>query len=285
MSLVTPDAVLVEMDTAGLASRLLAIGIDLLVMGAVSAGLILLAGALGGLSGGGDVAVVVIIFAVFAFRILYPALLEARWRGRTLGKAALGLRVVTVEGAPARFRHTLVRALIGLVEIELTGGSLALVSVLLSRRNQRLGDKFAGTMVMRERSAARATEAVRFDPAPGSDAYSATLDVSNLGASEYGTVRSFLMRAPQLSAEVRDRLARQIATPLAQRMCHTPPAGMSAEVFLLNVASAVQRRRGSTPGVPGTPPAPPVGGLVDPEVEAVTVEETSGRDGGFTAPA
>ena len=46
----------------------------------------------------------------------YPAAFETLWRGRTLGKAALGLRVVTIEGAPVRFRHAAIRSMLGLFD-------------------------------------------------------------------------------------------------------------------------------------------------------------------------
>lgn len=266
-SVVTPEAVLVEIDTAGLGSRLVAAAIDALIMFAAFMALLLVGGGVGALTsggGGGELLVgALVIFSAFALRLLYPALLESRWRGRTLGKAAMGLRVVTTQGAPIRFRHAIIRAAVGFFEIDLTGGGLALIAVLVSRRNQRLGDYAAGTMVVRERTAARATEAVTFLPVPGTEDYAATLDVAGLGPAEYGTVRSFLLRAPSLAPDVRDRLARQIATPLAARMRHLPPGSLSAEVFLVAVAAAVQRR-GQQPPEPVAPavvaPDPPASG-------------------------
>ena len=79
---------------------------------------------------------------------------ETLWRGRTLGKAALGLRVVTVEGAPVRFRHAAIRATLGLVDFFAhVRRARCSRSLLLTRRSQRLGDLVAGTIVLRERTA------------------------------------------------------------------------------------------------------------------------------------
>ena len=86
----------------------------------------------------------------------YPTVMETLWRGRTIGKIALGLRVVTVEGAPVRFRHAAIRATLGLVDFLLTSGAGAVVSVLMTHRSQRLGDLVAGTVVLRERTGLRA---------------------------------------------------------------------------------------------------------------------------------
>lgn len=286
MGLVTPEAVLLELDTAGLGSRLVAIVLDGLVLFVASLALAFAGAGLAQLSGLGSAAAAVAIFAVFVLRLMYPAVLESRWRGRTLGKAALGLRVVTDEGAPIRFRHALVRAAVGIFEMELTGGSVALLAVLVSRRNQRLGDMAAGTIVVRERSAAGFTESVRFHPVPGTEAYVTTLDVTGLGPAEYGTVRSFLLRAHTLAPDVRSRLAGQIASPLAARMHHSPPPGMAAEVFLVSLAAAVQERsRATQPRDVGA--AASVAALPDPVLPSADVPPPVEHDeqGAFRPPA
>src|ERR1700729_330258 len=62
----------------------------------------------------------------------YPTVFETLSRGRSLGKLALGLRVVSDDGGPERFRQALMRALAAVLEIWLTLGFLALVTSLLS---------------------------------------------------------------------------------------------------------------------------------------------------------
>src|SRR4051794_26488650 len=80
-----------------------------------------------------------------------PTTVETLSRGRSLGKVAAGLRVVRDDGGPTRMRHALVRALVAVVEIFLTLGSVALVTSMLNVRGKRLGDLLAGTFVLRER--------------------------------------------------------------------------------------------------------------------------------------
>ena len=80
-----------------------------------------------------------------------PIAVETLSHGRSLGKLACGLRVVRDDGGPIRFRHALVRGAIGVVEILMTFGVVACVASLVSARGRRLGDVFAGTLVVRER--------------------------------------------------------------------------------------------------------------------------------------
>src|SRR5262245_11555038 len=108
--LVTPEAVVLHLDTAGLGSRFLARTLDLIVQIAAILALVFAVGA--GASGGvgGTPLTIFLLVGVFAVIFVYPALMESLWRGRTLGKAVLGVRVVTREGAPVRFRHAAIRS-------------------------------------------------------------------------------------------------------------------------------------------------------------------------------
>ena len=80
-----------------------------------------------------------------------PIAVETLSHGRSLGKLACGLRVVRDDGGPIRFRHALVRGAMGVVEILMTFGVIACIASLVSARGRRLGDVFAGTLVVRER--------------------------------------------------------------------------------------------------------------------------------------
>jgi len=251
LGIVTPEAVVLEFETAGVGSRLIAKVLDLLVQGAAAALVITAAVILGstpvGLAG--------VYFGVFLIVFGYPLAMETLWRGRTLGKAAMGLRVVTIEGAPIRFRHALVRDALGLVDFYVTSGGAAILSVLLTKRNQRLGDLAAGTLVLRERRASQTVTAVSFWVPPGWEGYAATLDVSGLTGADYQVVRSFLVRAQTLDPWTRDRLAREIATAILPRLRHQPPPGVPAEVLLVCVAALYQQRQRSVPRPMEAPPA------------------------------
>lgn len=243
VGIVTPEAVALEFAPAGVGSRLLGLSLDLLIEGAALFGVLF---GVGLATGGGlpdSVAVAVVVVSLFLALLGYPILCETLWNGRTVGKAAVGLRVRTREGAPIRFRHAAVRGALGLVDFWLTAGAAATLSVLLTRDSQRLGDLAAGTIVIRERRPASVTaQAVTFTPPAGWEPYALGLDVGAMTSEQYGIVRGFLLRAHQLSPEARSQLSVRLAGPLARVLRHEPPAGVHPEAFLLCAAAAYQRR-------------------------------------------
>jgi len=250
--IVTPEAVVLAFDTAGVGSRLVAILIDLgLQLVALLAVLFAFS-----ILGHTHVGLFGIFAGVFVVAFVYPVAVEALSRGKSLGKALMGLRVVTVEGAPIGVRHAIIRGALGLIDFWATSGGVALLAVLVTPRNQRLGDLAAGTLVLRERSGARAPVPATFAVPPGWGSYAATIDVSGLDDVTYGVVRSFLLRAPSLDPRTRDALAQQVATPVAARLHHTPPPGVSAEAFCACVAGLYQARTHPAQLTGPTAPAP-----------------------------
>lgn len=239
--------------------------------------------------GGSVVFVVVSLFVDVMIVFGYPAILEAVWRGRTVGKAAFGLRVVTKEGAPIRFRHAVVRSLLFIVDGFLIGPAIGVLCLLLTSDTVRVGDMVAGTIVIREKSGAGAPVPMTF-PAPyGRESYVSTLDVSGLSADEYALVRSFLVRAPQLAPEVRYPLAVELATPILHKL-RLPDPAMHPEEFLHCVAAAVQRRYSAYAGAYGYAgyPDPPPPGQATPPGQAPPPPRPAPpapADGGFAPPA
>jgi uncharacterized RDD family membrane protein YckC len=266
--IVTPEAVLLEFATAGLGSRSLAFVVDLAIRGAL-VWLLLLGTTAGGLVLDATAAVVVAIAGVFAALFVYPALTETIWNGRTPGKMALGLRVVTVEGAPIRFRHAAIRSALGVVDFLVGLGALAVLSALATRNSQRLGDLAAGTIVIRERQVRGDARPVAFAPPPGWEAYTAALDVSRLRGDAAVLVRSFLLRVHELEPAARRRRAEELAALVAGAVDVPLHPGTDPEAFLVAVAAAHQARHGGLPeaGRPSHVPPPVGGGAPEPVVE------------------
>lgn len=235
--IVTPEAVRLEFSPAGIGSRCLALMIDLAILGTALFALLVAVG-LSGLPASPLTVGSLVLFVL----LLYPALFEVALGGRTPGKAALGVRVVTREGAPIGLRHAALRAALGLVDFYLTLGGAAVVSALATRQSQRLGDLVAGTLVLRERGAGGTPGAVRFAVPPGYQAYADTLDPGVLQPHAYEAVRAFLLRAHELDPTARRELARRLADPLALRLGHRPPPGTTPELFLLCLAARYQQR-------------------------------------------
>jgi uncharacterized RDD family membrane protein YckC len=279
--MVTPEAVALEFQTANLGSRILAYLIDMAI---VTVGILAGVFAVALLGQATDVvvpdwvALTIVLVLLPGWWLGYFVAFETLWRGRTLGKAALGLRVVTKEGAPVRFRHAAIRALLGLVDFALAGGFFAVVFILFTRDNQRLGDLVAGTLVLRERSGLAAPAPVSFAPPPGLEAYTATLDTSRVGTEEYQAVRTFLLRAASLPPGPRSALALQLANPLAGRLRPPPPAGISPELYLHCVAAAYQQRQRQAAPVAAAP-AWPVDGGAQPAAGSATLPHRGAAPG------
>src|SRR5690625_7837757 len=72
---------------------------------------------------------------IFVTLVGVPTLVETLTRGRSLGKLALGLQIVRDDGGPIRFRHAFIRALVGVGEIWLFGGMVAVIVSLLDRKS------------------------------------------------------------------------------------------------------------------------------------------------------
>ncbi|MGH8910715.1 MAG: RDD family protein [Egibacteraceae bacterium] len=244
--MVTPEAVRLDFQAANVGSRFVALLIDYTVLAvalgmlAFAGGLLADAGAFVGVPSWAGVTLVLLL--VFGVLWGYPVGMETLWRGRTLGKAAMGLRVVTAEGGPVGVRHAAIRAALGLVELQATGGLAAVASALCTRRHQRLGDLVAGTLVVVERTGGGPLTPVEFRVPPGAESYAATLDVSGLRSRDYATIRAFLLRAPGLDPASRARVATAIAAPIAQRLRHAPPPDVPPEVLLQCAAARYQQR-------------------------------------------
>jgi uncharacterized RDD family membrane protein YckC len=255
--IVTPEAVVLDFEIAGLASRAVAKLLDTLIQ---VAALFALAIAVG-IAVPGTAGVVTIVIGIALIVLGYPVLCEVTMRGRSPGKMAFGLRVVTVEGAPAAPRHAFIRSTVGVVDFLIPpGGLCAVVSSLLSKRSQRLGDLVAGTMVLRERSATSAPLPVWFSPPAGLEAYASNLDVSNVTDDQFGVIRSFLLRVHELTSEARAAMAYRLAAPVADAMHHRAPPGVHPEQFLVAVAATYQRRHTPMPAFVGAAMPPGYGG-------------------------
>ncbi|MDN6795356.1 MAG: RDD family protein, partial [Propionibacterium sp.] len=92
---------------------------------------------------------VLMIGSLVLVTVVVPVVVETSTRGRSLGRWAWGLQVVRDDGGVITVRHSLVRALAGIVELWLTLGAVATVAAMVTPRSKRLGDLAAGTMVVR----------------------------------------------------------------------------------------------------------------------------------------
>lgn len=256
--LVTGDAVVLGLRPAKLPSRALALVIDLVAVGTVfvlvSIGLAIATVTLD------EAAMAAVTVATFLLVLVgVPIAVETLSHGRSLGKLACGLRVVRDDGGPIRFRHALVRGAMGVVEILATLGAVAAIASLVSARGRRLGDVFAGTLVVRERvPAGRAAAAP--PPPPWLVGRFAGLDLSAVPDDLWLAVRQYLTRMHQLDAAVGRAMSQRLAEELAVRTGVPAPAGVPAAAFLAAVVNERQtrdaRRAFASAAAPSATPLP-----------------------------
>jgi uncharacterized RDD family membrane protein YckC len=246
--LVSGEAVELEVRVARVGSRVLALLVDIAVQLALA--LVLLVAVAIALSAAPvvDAALEGALFTVGAVLVLvgYPTVCETLTGGRTVGKLAVGLRVVRDDGGPVRFRHALTRSLVG-VAVEWPGLVLPLVTwvaslatTMANPRGKRLGDLAAGTMVIHERTPAS------WGWVPGMPppliGWAAALDLTGLDDDLALAVRHFLARGHGLAEPERSRLGQALAAEVAAATTPPPPRGVPGWAYLAAVLAERHRR-------------------------------------------
>ncbi len=150
-SIETPENLALYFERAGLASRALALGLDLVLMGALTQSALWLLMALGAVAE--SLASTLWILVGFLVQWGYGALSEWRFAGRTLGKRLTGLAVVDVSGLRLSFIQAAVRNLLRIADLLPGFYLLGATCALLDPNGRRLGDLAARTIVVRARRA------------------------------------------------------------------------------------------------------------------------------------
>ncbi|MFI7025062.1 RDD family protein [Micromonospora sp. NPDC049900] len=248
--LVSGEAVELDVRAARIGSRVLALLLDVLIQ--LLFGLLLAALVGLGLAALPDGAIdaaterALLTIGVVLLLVGYPVLCERLNHGRTPGKAAVGLRVVSVDGAPVGLRQSLARALVG-VAVEWPGLVLPLLSwvagvtvMLTDSRGRRLGDLVAGTLVVHTRTATSWRPVPATVPALRNWAY--TLDLSRLDPKLALATRQYLARAHLFTGPASDDLARRLWREVGAAVTPPAPDGYPAAVYLAAVLGERHRR-------------------------------------------
>ncbi|MFF8790577.1 RDD family protein [Streptomyces sp. NPDC015125] len=239
--LVTGEAVVLGLRPARLPSRGLAVAVDVAVAWAVYLGASMLL--LSATSSMDSAAVAAVSVATFVLvQVGIPIVIETLSHGRSLGKLVCGLRVVREDGGPIRFRHALVRGAMGAIEIVMTMGVVAAIASLLSARGRRVGDVFAGTLVIRERMPVAEAGMPLPPPPPWLVTELGALDLSRVPDGWWLTVRQYLARRGQLDPQVGGAMAGRLAEDLREFTGVPGPAGVHPAALLAAVVGERQAR-------------------------------------------
>ncbi len=239
----TPEGVEIELALAGIGSRLAARLIDVLIQAAIAAAVLLIfAETVDEDSLAGTLVAVIGILLAFGVFWGYDVAFEAFNGGKTPGKRALGVRVVGEHGEPVSFSTAAVRNILRLIDEYLTLWLGALVSMVRSKRTQRLGDMAAGTLVVKDRPVEAGLEAgVGISTLGGLDSAS-RWDTTQISEADLAAARRYLERRAQLTDHVRGHLAGDLAARLRPKVGGGDP-GLAPDQFL-ELLVAIKSRRG-----------------------------------------
>jgi uncharacterized RDD family membrane protein YckC len=237
----TPEGVEVRLTLAGVGSRFVSAFVDSLIQTAMFIALALLVTGFRLLSVIDDaVAGLLIGGGLFLLVACYDILFEVLASGRTPGKRLNGLRVVRVSGQPIGFLSSATRNILRLIDFLPTAYFVGCIAILVTKKNQRIGDLVAGALVVRERRSRAAERAERARVQP--DAYGAW-DTTAITAEELAAVESFLERRDEIDVGARDQLARTLAERLRPKVPGVPEE-FRGERFLEALAVARRSRGG-----------------------------------------
>lgn len=237
--ILTGEAVALDVQPAGFFLRALGALIDWIIGWAF---LIVIAFALLWMDGRvfnvGEVFPIVAVTVLVLVMVIVPTVVETVTRGRSLGKLAVGSRIVRTDGGASGFRQAFIRALVGVLEIWMTAGAVAAIVGAFTPRAQRLGDLLAGTYGERTRAPKLPPPAGGIPPALTD--WATVADVGRLPDRVARRAGQFVRGADNLEPRARVRAATAIAADVRSFVSPVPP--VDAETFLRGVV-ALRRDR------------------------------------------
>ncbi len=232
--LITGEAVALDLRPAGFILRAGGAAIDVVVyLGGYVFGMFLFGLAAASLGVDEALARAIGIIGLILFVLVIPVTVEVLSHGKSLGKLAVGARIVRDDGGAIGLRHAAVRGLVALLEVYATLGGGALIAGLFNSRAKRVGDLLAGTYSQHERIAQIATP-VYGVPLPLVE-WARTADVARMPDALSRRIAHYLAQARGLSPETRVRLGRELASEASIYV--SPLPAVDAELFLAAVAS------------------------------------------------
>nr|WP_274637844.1 RDD family protein [Microbacterium bovistercoris] len=235
----TGEAVALDVQPLGFFLRALGTVIDMLVGVAF---LLLLAWVSGWMLGRNiistDASSILGVTVIVLVTVVLPTAVETLTRGRSLGRFAVGGRIVRADGGAAGFRQALIRALVGVLELWMTLGGIAALVGAFTPRSQRLGDLMAGTYCQRTRTPALPAHAP--DMPPALLPWAEVADVSRLPDPLARRCAQFVRQAERMEPSARARLAASLAAEVTPFVSPVPQT--DAET-LVRAAVAARRDR------------------------------------------
>jgi uncharacterized RDD family membrane protein YckC len=261
--LFSPEGVRLDLDIAGPSPRMMAYGIDLLIIVVLVIALLVTLPAghalfawfasllsrifpsvqdgkvKAGSAEAGEVFAAIFLLIQFAIETGYFIFWEIVTGGRSPGKALAGLRVVQRNGMPIEMDNIIVRNLFRIVDILPSSYVVGLISIVLSPGGERLGDHAAGTIVIR---LDRPFSAPEIEVSAKPESLSLTREqLARIGRREIRLIRGTLRRLERIPEDRREPLLAEVSETLRQRLELAEIPGADRRKFLLELLAAAER--------------------------------------------
>ncbi|MGG6265857.1 RDD family protein [Leptolyngbya sp. AN10] len=243
----TPESVELEFTLAGIGNRTIALVVDYLIWGAVLIGLLIfwsiLSFQLQRYFGEAIDLWISAISILITFTVYtgYFVIFETLWRGQTPGKRYSKIRVIRDDGQPAGITQAILRALIRPIDDTFLIGMLM---IILTKREKRLGDLIAGTLVIQEERAVKPSSFALSPEAESlADELLANQNFSAILPDDFAVIREYLQRRSMLETRARTDLSLKLARQAKEILgMQELPFQMTPDLFLEAIYLAYQKR-------------------------------------------
>ncbi|MGH9496831.1 MAG: RDD family protein [Candidatus Sulfotelmatobacter sp.] len=246
----TPEQIALEFPLAGLGSRFMGLAVDSIIQSLLYVGGIFAMAAIGKYArflpawlnrvpeSWLPALLVTFLFCVYWG---YFAIFEFAWKGRTPGKRLAGIRVIKNTGRALNVYEVVGRNLLRVVDWLPFGYAAGIITMAISKENQRLGDLLAGSIVVHEKHMTefRPDLAIHVADADVPNT-SANPGLSKITPEELVLIETYLQRRGSFDLAVRDSAAEKIAARITAKTGVERPREQTLEEFLESVARQVR---------------------------------------------
>ncbi len=245
----TPESVELEFILAGIGNRLFALVVDYLIWGAALIGVLILWAIVSiqlqtSFSNVQNLELwltAISFLIVFAVYTGYFVVFETVWQGQTPGKRFVKIRVIRDDAQPVGLSQALLRSLLRPIDDSFFIGMFL---IILSKREKRLGDWVAGTIVVQEeRPIVTSSFPVSPDAQSLADNLLKTANVKALLPDDFAVIREYLQRRSLMDDRAKSELNLQLARQARELIgLQDLPFQMTPDLFLEAVYLAYQQQ-------------------------------------------
>ena len=214
IEITTAQKVSIQYELAPLGSRISAFMIDMLVL----IGLMIILNLIGGLVIDGEAYMYFVILVILPTLLFYTLASEILLNGQTLGKRAVGLRIIKLNGEPAEAFDYVLRWAFRFIDIWGSAGSVASLMISSSGHSQRMGDLLSGSTVVRTKASRQFRLEDILSLAQKEDYEPKYPEVLNLSEQDMLFVKRVLDRHKKYKNEAHKQVILDLSEHLAQQL-------------------------------------------------------------------